>query len=313
LTSGVHLEAASIKASPPGRVQAVVTVDAPRGDARDLSTENFEVREGNVRLDAEQVGLRVQRLGDAKGHQALIVVDAGRPFTDAEAGPLASGLSRLIDRLRFHQLVTLAAYDGSPTLQLVATYPQSQVAKPLRADAGIGRLLRFKPRDDSSSLFSAILEANRLLSARLSAARDTVEPLGSLIVVARRPDLAGRTDESTARTVVETRRTFLLKVGAWSHDTSLDWIGSHGVRSAASLGTLGTPVDELGRLVDDIFLRSYIVSYCSPARAGKRTLEVVVQVDDDSGTKRQAAASAEFDATGFNTSCRASSSMRRAL
>lgn len=104
LASGVHLEAASIKGSPPGRVQAVVTVDAPRGDgdAKDLSTENFEVREGNVRLDAEQVGLRVQRLGDAKGHQALIVVDAGRPFTDAEALPAESS-RQTAARRRGHQ------------------------------------------------------------------------------------------------------------------------------------------------------------------------------------------------------------------
>jgi hypothetical protein len=313
LTSGIKLEAASIKASPPGRVQAVVTVETTRADASDLSRENFQVREGEVVLDSEQVGLRVQRLGDAKGHQVLIVVDAGKPFTDAETTPLADGLSRLIDRLRFHQTVTLAAYDGSMSLQLVASYPQSQVAKPLRADAGIRRLLRFKPRDDSSSLFTAIVEANRILSARLDAAQSTVEPLGNLIVVARRPDLAGRTDENAARAVVKARRAFLLKVGAWSHDTSLDWIGSHGVRGAASLGTLGTPVDELGRMVDDVFLRSYVVSYCSPARAGKRTLEVVVRVDDDSGAKRQAAATGEFDATGFNASCRASPSVSSAL
>jgi hypothetical protein len=313
LISGVQLEAASIKASPPGRVQAVVTVETQRADASDLGPENFEVREGSVSLDSEQIGLRVQRLGDAKGHQALVVVDAGRPFTDAEARPLADGLSRLIDRLRFHQVVTLAAYDGSPSLQLVATYPQSQVAKPLRADPGVGRLLRFEPRDDSSSLFTAIVEADKILSYRLDAAKSTVEPVGSLIVVARRPDLAGRTDENTARAVVEARRAFLLKVGAWSHDTGLDWIGSHGVRAAASLGTLGTPVDELGRLVDDIFLRSYIVSYCSPARAGKRTLEVVVRVDDDSGAKREAAARGEFDATGFNASCRPSPTAGRAL
>lgn len=311
--SGVKLEAASIKASPPGRVQAVVTVEAQRADPSELGAEDFEVREGSIRLDAEQVGLHVQRLGDAKGHQAVVVVDAGKPFTAAEAAPLAEGLSRLIDRLRFHQTVTLAAYDGSPSLQIVSVYPQSQIAQALRADAGIGRLLRFRPRDDSSSLFTAIVEANRMLSSRLGAAQGTVEPLGSLIVVARRPDLAGRTDENAARAVVEGRRAFLLKVGAWSHDTSLDWIGSGGVRGAASLGTLGTPVDELGRLVDDIFLRSYVISYCSPARAGKRTLEVVVRVDDESGAKHRAAATGEFDATGFNASCTASSSLRRAL
>jgi hypothetical protein len=50
-------------------------------------------------------------------------------------------------------------------------------------------------------------------------------------------------------------------------------------------------------------LRSYVVSYCSPARAGKRRLEVVVKVENESGIARQAEAASELDATGFNASC----------
>jgi hypothetical protein len=133
-----------------------------------------------------------------------------------------------------------------------------------------------------------------------------VAPLGSLIVVARGPDQAGRADEAAARAALQGRRSFLLKVGTWSKDTSLDWVGDGGTRAAASLGTLGTPVDELARAVDDVFLRSYLVSYCSPARGGKRQLEVVVSLPDESGRARQARAAGEFDATGFNASCRAS-------
>jgi hypothetical protein len=53
-------------------------------------------------------------------------------------------------------------------------------------------------------------------------------------------------------------------------------------------------------------LCSYLVSYCSPARAGRRTVEVVVKLTADDGESRQAEAESEFDATGFNATCRSS-------
>jgi hypothetical protein len=302
--SGVQVEPVSVKAVPPGRVVALVSV-SDRGSApEDLSPDNFEVREGDVALDSSQIELRVQPFGQLAGHEAVVLVDGSHAFADAERAPLGAALSQLVDRLRFHQAVTLLAFDGSAELRFIARFPRNQMAAPLGKDPGIERLLSFKPRDNSSSLYSAIVSGRKALDARL--AKDAmVAPLGTLVVVARGPDLAGRADEAAARAALEGQRSFLLKVGTWSRDTSLDWLGDDGTRAAASLGTLGTPVDELARLVDEVFLRRYLVSYCSPARAGKRTVEWVVKLRDDDGNTRKAHAQSEFDATGFNASCRA--------
>jgi hypothetical protein len=309
--SGVQVEPVSVKAVPPGRVLAVVSVVDHGHSPEDLSPANFEVREGAVPLDSAQIGLRVQPLGQVQGHEAVVLVDGSHAFADGERAPLGAALSRLVDRLRFHQAVTLVAFDGSSELRFIARYPKSQMAAPLGKDAGIARLLANRPRDTSSSLYSAIVSGRKALDARL-AKNSLVEPLGSLIIVARGPDLAGRADEAAARAALEGQRSFLLKVGTWSKDTSLDWVGDDGTRAAASLGTLGTPVDELARAVDEVFLRSYLVSYCSPARAGKRTVEWIVKLHDESGKTRQAEAESELDATGFNASCTAQASAESA-
>jgi len=301
--SGVLVEPVSVQAAPPGRVLALVSV-SDRGSAPgELSPDNFEVREGDVALDASTIALRVQPFGQLAGHEAVVLVDGSRAFADAERAPLGAALSQLVDRLRFHQAVTLLAFDGSPELRFIARYPRNQMAPPLGKDAGIERLLSYRPRDSSSNLYSAIVSGRRALDARLGKA-GPVAPLGSLVIVARGPDLAGRADEAAARSALEGQRSFLLKVGTWSKDTSLDWVGSDGTRAAASLGTLGTPVDELARLVDEEFLRRYLVSYCSPARAGKRTVEWVVKLRDEDGNTRSARTASELDATGFNASCR---------
>ncbi len=301
--SGVKVESLALAAMPPGRVVALVSVSDQGAAPESLGPESFEVREGDVALDPAAIHLEVQPLGELSGHEAVVLVDGSRAFTEAERGPLGAGLAQLVDRLRFHQSVTLVAYDGSPELRSIARYPRNAMAAPLGADPGIAKLLAYRPRDTSSSLYTAIVNGRKLLDARLAKA-SPVPPLGSLIIVARGPDLAGRADEAAARHALEGTRSFLLKVGTWSKDTSLDWVGDDATRAAASLGTLGTPVDELAREVDDIFLRGYLVSYCSPARGGKRTVEVVVKVPDASGKQRQGEARAEIDATGFSAACR---------
>jgi len=302
--SGVVLEPVSVRAAPPGRVVALVSVSDRGAAPDDLGPDDFQVREEDVALDSSQIGLQVRPFGELPGHEAVVLVDGSHVFTDDERAPLGAALSQLVDRLRFHQSVTLLAFDGSPELRFIARYPQSQVAPPLGKDPGVERLLSYRPRDDSSSLYSAIVSGRKALDARLGKP-NAAGPLGSLVIVARGPDLAGRADEAAARQALAGQRSFLLKVGKWSLDTSLDWVGDDGTRAAASLGTLGTPVDELARLVDEVFLRRYLVSYCSPARAGKRTLELVVTLRDESGNPRKARAEAELDATGFNASCRA--------
>jgi hypothetical protein len=304
--SGVQVEPVTVKAAPPGRVVALVSVSDHGGAPEDLSPDNFEVREEDVTLDPSRIELRVQPFGQLAGHEAVVLVDGSHAFTDAERAPLGAALSQLVDRLRFHQGVTLLAFDGSAELRFIARYARSELAPPLGKDPGIERLLAYKPRDNSSSLYSAIVAGRKALDARLGKPPG-IAPLGSLVIVARGPDLAGRADEERAREALAGQRSFLLKVGTWSKDTSLDWVGDDGTRAAASLGTLGTPVDELARLVDEVFLRRYLVSYCSPARAGKRTVEWVVKLRDDAGNTRQARAESEVDATGFNASCRATS------
>src|SRR4051794_16125700 len=72
--SGVQVEPVSVKAAPPGRVVALVSVSDRGSAAEDLSPDNFEVREGDVPLDPSQIGLRVQPFGQLAGHEAVVLV-----------------------------------------------------------------------------------------------------------------------------------------------------------------------------------------------------------------------------------------------
>jgi hypothetical protein len=302
-SSGVRVEPVSVTAEVPGRVSALVAVSDREAPVEDLSPSSFEVREDGVPLNASQVQLRIKSLGELPGHEALVLVDASRPFPKDEREPLGGAIGQLIDRLRFHQTVTLMAFDGSPNLRFVARYERTQTAAPLQKDPGLARLLSFKPRDNSSSLYSAVVQGRKELDARL-AKSPSPHRTGTLVFLARSPDLAGRADADAARAALVGQRSYLLKVGTWARDSSLDWIGQNGSKAAASFGTLSSPVEDLAIAMDEVFLKRYVVSYCSPARSGKRTLEVVVKLESPDGKAREGVAESELNADGFNASCR---------
>ncbi len=300
--SGVRVEPLSVSTSRAGRVTALVAVSDRGKPVGELGAESFEVREAGAALAARAVALQVRPLAEASGHEAALLVDLGRPLTDLERAELQAPLQDFIERLRRLQSVTLYAFDGSKALTRVARYARdpSSAWGSLAKDPALARLLAFKPRDASASLNSALLEGRRLLEQSLDKSGQK-DALGTLIVLSRGPDLAGRSDPKRAAS--DGRRSFLLKVGPWSADRSLDFIGRSGVLRAASFGTVGGALDELEHDVDEVYRSSYLVSYCSPARAGERRFEVVVRLDGSAAKPREGSAEASFDASGFKAGC----------
>src|SRR5688572_19550547 len=86
--STIKVAPLQVAATPPGRVLALVSVTKGGSAAEDLGPENFEVRESAVTLDPSLVQLRVQQLGELRGHEAVVLVDGSRPYSEAERAPL---------------------------------------------------------------------------------------------------------------------------------------------------------------------------------------------------------------------------------
>jgi len=55
--------------------------------------------------------------------------------------------------------------------------------------------------------------------------------------------------------------------------------------------------------VDSDYFRDYLVSYCSPSRAGKRELRLEVTTKDAQGKLNVGSYQTEFDASGFGPGC----------
>jgi hypothetical protein len=166
------------------------------------------------------------------------------------------------------------------------------------------RLLYFSRRDSSTSLYSAVIDGAQKLSATLASEGRPIQN-GTLIVIALNPDSAGRVEDDKVRDFVDDspHHYFLMTVGPWSNQSDVSFLGKNGATRAGSALTMSAPLGDVANAVDDDYFRSYLVSYCSPARAGTRDLRLEVTTRDSKGKPSVGSYSTEFDANGFGPGC----------
>jgi len=128
--------------------------------------------------------------------------------------------------------------------------------------------------------------------------------------VALNPDSAGRVEESKLRDFVDEspHHIFLMTVGTAASSADITFIGKTGGTRAGSAMTMSAPLNDVANAVDDELFRNYLVSYCSPGRAGKRELKLEVTSKDAQGKPSVGSYSTTFDAEGFGPGCDPSAS-----
>jgi len=305
LTTGrMTVEPVALSAQKPGNVALYVAVSDRGAGVLGLDAHAFKIYEDGVPLDNDQIKLTLLPANSAVAHHAALLVDMSKTLSPDEKKALSASLRSFIVGLRQRQAVSLYAFDGSEKAHLVAEYARDARPEPDEKDTSMERLLAFSRKDSSSSLFSALMDGARKLDVALKAEGRQIES-GTVIVIARNPDLAGRVEDGKVRDFIANspHQFLLLTVGTWANSTNLEFIGKNGNSRAASVNTLTSPLASLKNKVDDAYFRNYLVSYCSPARAGTRELRLEVSTRDENGKKDLGSYQTHFDANGFGPGC----------
>ena len=130
--------------------------------------------------------------------------------------------------------------------------------------------------------------------------------IGALVVRARGPDQAGRTTGEELSKKLDASGYDVIAVGIGEGELPwLDEIGRFAVVRALTPSTVGVALEEAGAKALQARDRYYLVSYCSPSRAGKRWARIDVNFTTAGGAQRTGSVEHEFDATGFTAGCNA--------
>ncbi|HET7545231.1 MAG TPA: hypothetical protein VFK05_35440 [Polyangiaceae bacterium] len=305
VTPGVTVEPVAVSTHKPGNVALYVSVSKHGNGVLGLQKTDFKVYENGTALDNEQIKLTLLPTDASTSRHATVLVDMSKSLKREEKKSIADALRPFIARLRQREPVSLYAFDGAEKAHLVQEYAQQETrGEPDEKDTSMERLLGFSRKDASTSLYSAVMDGGEQLSASLAAQGRPVEN-GTLIVVALNPDSAGRVEEGKLRDYVDEspHHIFLLTVGTAASSADLTFIGKTGGTRAGSTLTMSAPLNDVANAVDDELFRNYLVSYCSPSRAGKRDLKLEVTTRDAQGKATVGSYSTTFDADGFGPGC----------
>lgn len=301
LFGGLAIEPIAVTSAATAQVAVFASVTEGEKPVDGLTESDFDLEEDGVPLDARQVQLTLLPQDGVAEHHLLILVDLSGPVDDpGTRALLVRQLSTFIARVQARYSVSLFGYDGSPQLTALGTYRR----QPNAATPALERLSAIPQKDPSSNLHGAMSTGLNQLTANLAQSHAAIG-LGTLLVIARGPDLAGRTtrDKLLEEISNSNHRIVALTTGKWSDEEDADALGPDGHVTATRFENLEEPLSELARTLEDDYGRYYLLSYCSPARAGNRSLLVRVHHADTDGKRREAQAYSEFNANGFNGRC----------
>ncbi len=277
----------------PSNVAVYFTVDTAQGEpVPGLSADSFRIYEDNRLVSVYESKQTILNPEVAASHNLLLLVDmSGSIRESGELPALEEAASQFTSRVGQLQQTAVYGFDGRPEIAQIRAFSQS--------DAKVS-LSSFVTKDPSTNLNGAVLKALEVLQKQVD---QSTSPLrfGTLVVFTDGTDQAHRvTREQLHERLHDTPfEIYVIGVGAEIDEGELRAIG----RSGASLSTDPTKVsqefDAMASRIEGYMKRFYLLSYCSPSRAGEHALRIEpVSADGKTGSLEYM-----FRADGFQPNC----------
>jgi hypothetical protein len=303
--ASLELKKIDLSARPPSNVVVYFTVDrSPGGDpVPGLTADKFRITENNRKLspvDTQQT-LLDRRL--VATNDVLVLVDMSRAMTKSKAlAMLDSAIDNFVLKLGTETTVGVYAFDGGEDIVPIIPLPTAtQAGKPKAPPGENPRLIDFEQRDPSANLHGAVRVALETLTDALEKAPKPLH-FGSLVVISAGPDRADRVSQAKMLKAIQRASKldlFAIGLGADIDKDEIKQIGRTFTVLEPELPNVKRQLDAMADRLLQRARRFYLLSYCSPARRGKRQLKIeATAADGASGTLET-----KFDAEGFGPKC----------
>jgi hypothetical protein len=298
----------------------------------ELTAEQFEIYEDDQLVSTFESKQTILNPEVAATHFTLLLVDMSGSVSESGAKEqVVAAASLFTQQVEGNNVVGVYAFDGSAELHPISVFPTppkagaNETAKAkakARADAqtqgGIEQLTAFETKDTSTNLNGAIVEGVKVLDEALALAENPLR-FGTLVVFTDGTDRAARVsrDDMLQAIAGSPYEVFAIGLGGEISEDDLKAIGRSGTALAQDRDAVTKAFEEVGATINGITRSYYLLSYCSPARAGQHQVRVVAKVDDPKAKAKAEAKgkgdkpvkqlegelSQEFDAEGFEAGC----------
>ncbi len=287
----------------PSNVAIYFKVQTETGDpVGGLTAEHFQIYEDAQLVSRYESKQTILNPEVAAAHYTLLLVDMSGSVVDGGAvETLVQAVGTFTDRVESQQKLAIYAFDGEADLHPISAFSDQAGS----AKAGVNQLATFKPKDPSTNLNGAILSAIDELQTALSRAPQPLK-FGTLVVFTDGTDRANRVPKADMEKRVHDTpfEVFAIGLGAEIKQEELDAIGKNGTAMAADKTAIVKAFDQVGAQVEARTRSFYLLSYCSPSRAGKHVVRIAATQKNQKGdVERSGDVVSAFDATGFGPGC----------
>jgi len=337
--STLSVEKVDLSARPPSNVAVYLTVDRRGEPVSGLTSDRFHLSEDGRNLPAQDSRQTLLDRRLVSEHAVLVLVDMSSAATSAKLVPQPDAAMEALQRRLSQELkVAIYAFDGAEDIVPIVPFPElaaltekadkpEKPAKPARGRGGASaeslselltaeptaetqgksqpagetpHLADFQQRDPSANLHGAVKSAVGELEDALARSGKPLR-FGTLVVIAAGPDRANRV--SRAKMLKAALRSkldlFVVGLGPEIDKDELKDLGRTEARFELDSNGVRRALEAVGERIRARTRRHYLLSYCSPARRGKRVVRIeAVTPDGASGSLE-----ARFSADGFRPRC----------
>jgi len=293
---GLKLTLIDASVQRPSNVAVYFTVDTKDGQpVAGLTADSFRILEDRQPVSVLESKQTILNPEVAAAHYTLLLIDMSGSVTESGDLPtVVESAQAFAARVEKVQKVAVYAFDGSPDLQPVVGF-----ANGAQLASGVARLASYRPRDPSTNLNGAIIEAVKLLERQLSSSPLPLT-FGTLVIFTDGTDHAHRVTREALFNQLASAPLDILVIGVGSEIDAdeLRAIGRNGAILDKDRGRIGASFDAAAARVEAAARRYYLLGYCSPARAGEHDVTI-----EASAQGRRGGLTYRFNAAGFGPNC----------
>ena len=295
--AGLELKLKKASVQKPSNVALYFSVETRNGlPVPGLAAEIFRIYEDGKLISPYESKQTILNPEVSVVHHVVLLMDLSGSIVESGSLPaLIDAASAFAERMAKGHSVAVFGFDGRAELIPVVKFTTS----PGAVQGGLKRLARHKVKDPSTNLNGAVVEAVKVLEEKMAA---STQPLrfGTLVIFTDGTDRAHRVTEKQMLDTLAgaNMNAFVIGLGGEISVAQLARLGMTGFVRTAEMTAIGTAFDDVASQIEAAGRKFYLLSYCSPSRAGSHMLTVEVMAQDEWGALEH-----RFDADGFAAGC----------
>lgn len=273
----------------PNNVWVFFTVKDGEEPVGGLEAEDFEIYEDGKLVSVFESKQQILNPEVAAVSYTLLLLDMSGSVTESGgAGELVDAAHQFTERVGKSQKVAVYAFDGAKDIHPIVSFTETKGS----VDSGLERLRTYKAVDPSTNLHGAVVEGLKTLRKGLDADKKPLK-FGTLVVFSDGTDRAARVSaqemsEAIGAEEYKNYELFAVGVGGEIERSTLDSIGRHGAEQVDEPDKLGTAFDRVAERIEAHMKRFYLLSYCTPARAGDHRVRIVAKTNQSKAKGKRA-------------------------